>query len=116
MPSALSQTVIRPVIPNDATNANASATPPNWARTPQSEVTKRLVTLLALAVLTAYARTPPMTAPANAVTAESTTELRSARSTAGEVSPSTLARVKELSESRKAPTTTTRVGIRRKTV
>ena len=80
-------------MPNDATNANASATPPNWASTPHSEVTKRLVTLLAFAVLTAYARMPPITAPANAVTADSTTELRRARSTAGDVSASTLARV-----------------------
>ena len=53
MPMRLSHTVIRPVMPNDATNANASATPPNWASTPHSEVMKRLVTLLARAVLTA---------------------------------------------------------------
>ena len=103
-------------MPNDATKANASATPPNWASTPHSEVMKRLVTLLPFAVLTAYARMPPITAPANAVTADSTTELRSARSTAGEVRACTLAMVNPLSPSRNAPTSTTRVGISRKTV
>jgi hypothetical protein len=74
-----------------------------------------LVTLLALAVLTAYARMPPSTAPVKAVTAESTTELRSARSTAGEDSASTLPRVKPFAPSRKAPMRTTRVGMMRKT-
>lgn len=52
-PMAANQAVMRPVAPKDATNAKARATPPNCARTPHSEVMKRLTTLVADAVLTA---------------------------------------------------------------
>ncbi len=74
--------------------ANASATPPNWASTPDSEVTNRFVTLSTFAVLTAYARTAPSTAPTAAVTAERTTDWRRARTTTGSERAERLSRVK----------------------
>jgi hypothetical protein len=101
-----------------ATNAKANATPPNWARTPHSEVTNRLSTPSGRAVLTAYARTAPMTAPTTAVTTDSTSECCSAgRKLDGRsVSASMLSSVGRPEPSRKAPTTTTIVGMSRKTV
>lgn len=59
---------------------------------------------------------PPTIAPTTAVTAERTTELRSPRTTDGEVSASMLAVVGDPSASRKALTMTTSVGMSRKTV
>ena len=102
--------------PKEARNANASATPPNWASTPLSEVVKRLATPPVLAVLTAYASNPPRTAPPSEVTAARTTDWRRPRTTEALVSASMLPIVGWLSPSTNAPTTTTTVGMSRKTV
>jgi hypothetical protein len=99
-------------------NANASATPPNWARTPHNAVTNRLSMPSGRAVDTAYARTAPMTAPATAVTTDSTSECCSAGRKL-DVEPrraATLSSVGRPEPSTKAPTTTTIVGMSRKTV
>ena len=52
-------------------NAKASVTPPNWARTPQAEVTKRRSAESGLPDTIAYASSAPKTAPMTALAADS---------------------------------------------
>src|SRR5690349_11286812 len=93
IPALAKRRVRNPVAPKDARKAKARATPPNCARTPHKEVTKRLVTPFGGAVDTAYASSAPSTAPATAVTADSTRECQSADVTAGSPSARRFARV-----------------------
>ena len=62
----------KPLSPIVAMNANASVTPPNWASTPQAEVTSRRTTLSGPAGHHRVARAARRsTAPRTAVTADS---------------------------------------------
>jgi hypothetical protein len=117
-PRLLSQTVRKPWIEKVAMKAKASATPPNWASTPHNEVMNRLSRPSGRAVDTAYARTAPITAPASAVTRDRTTECCRAGRKLEFAPPSaaTLSSVGRPDPSANAPTTTTIVGMSRKTV
>src|SRR5438270_302602 len=53
-----------------AMNAKASVTPPNWARTPDAETTRRRSSPLGDPVTIAYESRAPSEAPRSAVTAE----------------------------------------------
>src|ERR1019366_3889569 len=116
MPMCWSQRVTNPWSPKVATNAKASVTPPNCARTPHSEVTSRRRRPPSRAVDTAYARSAPKMAPRTAVTADSTAERTKADEICGWASAVRLFRVGWPRPSRNAPTTTIRVGIARKIV
>ena len=96
-------------------NAKASATPPNCARTPHKEVMNRLSMPSGRAVLTAYAKTPPTTAPMIAVSAERMIDCFKAVRKPALPKARTLPSVRWPSLT-KAATITTRVGISRKTV
>ena len=61
--------------PSVATNANASATPPNWASTPHSEITARRTIEVGGLLTISQASTAPSTAPMSAVLPESSTLL-----------------------------------------
>src|ERR1700674_30320 len=70
IPWSLRKTVTKPTVLMVAMKAKASATPPNWARTPDADMMDRRNRPLGLPVTTAYARTAPKNAPATALTAD----------------------------------------------
>ena len=67
-----------------AKNANASATPPNWASTLHSEITARRTIEVGGLLTISHASTAPSTAPMSAVLPESSTLLTNAFSAVSE--------------------------------
>src|SRR5215475_14356726 len=72
--------VSTPLRPTVAKNANASATPPNWASTLHSEITARRTIEVGGLLTISHASTAPSTAPIIAVLPESSTLFHSADS------------------------------------
>src|SRR5450759_3733351 len=110
IPWSLRKTVTKPTVLIVAMKAKASATPPNWASTPDADMMDRRSSPLGLPVTTAYARTAPKNAPASALTTETDRLRVNAFTMYGLLIPVKLMNDTPPFGAVKAPITTTAVG------